>query len=181
MSFTVRFILSDGLCVSCSLCCNGTLFSRLAISQQEADRLEGDIEVFTRNEKLRMRLPCPQLGNDGACGCYLQRPKTCRTYRCQLLKRNERGAIPNADALAIVKDLHAMQDKAKSAAIDATPGPERRKGNTNAAQAMRALKTARSKHPEEIDKYLFQNAEFHFETFVRYVRLHLQPNFRKEK
>ncbi|WP_171021577.1 YkgJ family cysteine cluster protein [Parasedimentitalea maritima] len=173
--------MSDGLCVSCSLCCNGTLFSRLAISQQEADRLEGDIEVFTRNEKLRMRLPCPQLGNDGACGCYLQRPKTCRTYRCQLLKRNERGAIPNADALAIVKDLHAMQDKAKSAAIDATPGPERRKGNTNAAQAMRALKTARSKHPEEIDKYLFQNAEFHFETFVRYVRLHLQPNFRKEK
>jgi len=172
--------MADGLCVSCSLCCNGTLFARLEISQDEADQLDGQVEVFTRDDDLRMRLPCRQLGNDGACGCYHKRPGICRSYRCQLLKRNERGAISDQDALTIVSEIHALQEKARSSARRATPELERLKSHQSAAQAMRALKTARANSPETVDKYQFQNAEFHFETFVRYVRLQMQPNFRKE-
>jgi len=171
--------MTESLCVTCSLCCNGSLFTRLAIRPDEANRLSGQVEVFTRGDDLRMRLPCPQLGKNGACGCYQQRPDTCRSYRCQLLKRVERGAVPDADARSIVSEIQALQDRAKSAAIRATPEPARREGRQTAAQAMRALKTARNNDPDGVDKYLFQNAEFHFETFVRYVRLQLQPNFRK--
>ena len=48
--------------------------------------------------KPRIAFPCTLL-NGKACTAYGNRPAVCRTYRCELLLRRERGGISDNEAL----------------------------------------------------------------------------------
>ncbi len=97
---------SESLCVSCGLCCDGTLFSFVPITTSElpwAERLR--LPMMPRHQAFLLRCPCL----DGTrCGEYLERPGSCRTYRCKLLKRLDAGETTLEDALAKVATTKAL-------------------------------------------------------------------------
>src|SRR5215210_5780809 len=83
-----RSVAPDGslLCVGCGMCCDGTLYSRVKITADELSVLSDDgFSFFSLDEEEFFRQPCPKV-SCGSCTIYRTRPRTCRTYRCALLK-----------------------------------------------------------------------------------------------
>ena len=73
------------LCLSCGLCCDGTLFARARLVWSEAERLPLlGLPVLVQDDgSLFLTQPCQAL--DGArCRIYADRPRTCREYACDL-------------------------------------------------------------------------------------------------
>lgn len=78
------------LCLSCGLCCDGSLFQLVKLQPGESDprlRLVPEHEAFAQ--------PCSCFAA-GACAIYEQRPAACRDFRCRLLGQ------PLAPALGVV-------------------------------------------------------------------------------
>jgi hypothetical protein len=101
------------ICVSCGLCCDGTLYHKarsgpgdtdesfIAIGLTPIDRSSG--------EKAGFQLPCPHF--TGLCSIYASpRPWTCGDYRCRLLKSVEKGKYSVTEAQQIVRETKAMRE-----------------------------------------------------------------------
>jgi Fe-S-cluster containining protein len=124
--------VTDHVCVNCNLCCDGTLYPRLGVTDEERDRLAEKGEFFYKsNGELRMRLGCNYLGNDGACQCYSVRPEICRTYRCDLLKSVDAGYTSMVEANEIAQEGRALRDKARKAIVDALVSADIQPKNPN--------------------------------------------------
>jgi uncharacterized protein len=90
--------LTDVLCTTCGLCCDGTLFADVELGRAEAARLENmGLEVEVTDGGL-LSQPCAAL-KDRRCSIYAHRPKCCRTFECQLLQDAQRGAVTAERAL----------------------------------------------------------------------------------
>src|SRR5262252_11217599 len=93
--------LTDTLCTSCGLCCDGTLFADVELAgRAEVARIEimgMAIEDEGRSSGL-LSQPCAALRGT-RCGIYSHRPKCCRVFECHLLQSAERGAIKVERAL----------------------------------------------------------------------------------
>ncbi len=72
------------LCLSCGLCCNGALFGRVAVSEDEAARLRvlGLHVLHPPDEQPLFVQPCAALEEDLRCRVYEARPETCRKFNC---------------------------------------------------------------------------------------------------
>ena len=94
-------LLTDALCTSCGLCCDGTLFADVElVGQAEVARLEImgiEVESGNRNTGL-LSQPCAALRGT-RCGIYAHRPKCCREFQCHLLQNAQRGAVTVEHAL----------------------------------------------------------------------------------
>ena len=100
---------TDGqnLCLSCGLCCDGTIFTHGPVSAAEP------VEVFRaagiritpdRGGEGRYELPLPCLRfENGRCQTYGCRPAICSSYRCRLLRRVEAGKMTLQEAKGIVQ------------------------------------------------------------------------------
>ena len=100
---------TDGqnLCLSCGLCCDGTIFAHGPVSAAEP------VEVFRaagiritpdRGGEGRYELPLPCLRfENGRCQTYGCRPAICSSYRCRLLRRVEAGNMALQEARGIVQ------------------------------------------------------------------------------
>ena len=75
------------LCTACGLCCTG-FFSSYGVLQSEDNTavLARLLPLAERNGKLSFTLRCPAL-QGRCCSIYKERPATCRSYRCALLKK----------------------------------------------------------------------------------------------
>lgn len=90
------------LCLSCGMCCDGTMFEVAAITPEEAARFEGRLHLT--DDRQHLRLPCPAL--DGCrCTTYLDRPKVCGAFKCLVLASLDSGEITDAEAHAAIDDL----------------------------------------------------------------------------
>src|SRR5262245_54863370 len=102
--------LTDTLCTTCGLCCDGTLFADdELVGQAEVARLEimgMDVENEDRNTGL-LSQPCAALRGT-RCGIYAHRPNCCRVFECRLLQDAQRGAVPVENALEQIADAHAQ-------------------------------------------------------------------------
>ena len=80
----------QALCLSCGLCCDGTLFSHVPVrSNDNVQRLEaGGIAVLVQAEERRFSQPCPAHHNK-FFKVYENRPAVCRHFRCKLLREYE--------------------------------------------------------------------------------------------
>ena len=70
------------LCISCGLCCDGSLFWAVPVGPEEVVPVPLDPER-------RLRQPCPRF--DGRCTVYAERPAGCRSFDCRVLQTLRAG------------------------------------------------------------------------------------------
>lgn len=103
--------LSD-LCVSCGMCCDGTLFEN-AFVRHEDDRKVADtlgLVTHTKNDTLYFHLPCPQFRS--CCLAYDRaRPLVCAAFFCPPIKRFQAGQQSLDEADEQVTALISHRDK----------------------------------------------------------------------
>ena len=93
------------------MCCNGALFARAKVKDDEEDRRLGtlDFSLVDLDGKRHFRQPC-SYEKSCSCSIYQTRPDVCRAFRCKLLKKHDAGEIDSADArekIAKAKNLRA--------------------------------------------------------------------------
>jgi Fe-S-cluster containining protein len=99
------------LCLACGMCCDGTLFSFVALSAAEATTLKA-AGVDVRDEAGRPRLPQRCSALDGCkCTVYEQRPFVCRRFDCLLVRSLDEKELPLDEALGIVAEARARLER----------------------------------------------------------------------
>lgn len=102
----------SGLCMSCGLCCDGTLFP-YGFIRDEADRKVADdlgLPVAEIKEKLLFKMPCACFS--GCCTAYDKpRPYTCSAFFCPPIKKYRRGEQTFEDAEQQVRLFREHRDK----------------------------------------------------------------------
>ena len=85
----------EELCLSCGLCCDGTLFGVVPLARDEVQLAErASLPIHRDEAKVGLKQPCGALV-EGCCTIYAHRPKRCLSYRCQVLKRFASGESTN--------------------------------------------------------------------------------------
>lgn len=94
--------MSDSLniCLSCGLCCDGTLIGHVQLSSEELPTLRGLMDIEDENNNGFFLQPCKKYC-DG-CSIYSQRPKQCASFNCGLLKSHEQKELSSDSALEII-------------------------------------------------------------------------------
>jgi uncharacterized protein len=117
---------SQSLCLTCGLCCDGTLFSFVPLKpDDEIAALETvGINIVSGSVPNIFKQPCAALR---ACTCivYENRPENCRTYKCELLKRFERDDISYDAALKIIKKAVSLKNQVRALAVAASTSTQR--------------------------------------------------------
>jgi hypothetical protein len=102
---------TEDLCLSCGLCCDGSLFWAVPVKQGEDVPAPLDADG-------RLSQPCACF--NGACTIYPDRPAACRTFDCRVLQTVQAGRRDNAWAHEQIAGMRRVL-----AAVDAAlPGRE---------------------------------------------------------
>jgi hypothetical protein len=102
---------TEDLCLSCGLCCDGSLFWAVPVAPGEDTPVPLDGEG-------RLRQPCACF--NGACTIYPDRPSACRSFDCRVLQTVRAGVRDEAWARAQIAAMRRLL-----AALDAAlPSPE---------------------------------------------------------
>jgi uncharacterized protein len=107
--------LTDALCTRCGLCCDGSLFADVEITEREGVRLELlglDVEDGEGPGTL-LAQPCGALRGT-RCSIYVHRPRCCRTFECRLLGDARRGVVSVARAGEVIVEAHARIARVKT-------------------------------------------------------------------
>ncbi len=108
---------SQLLCKSCGLCCSGHLFAWVRLNAPELDSAQSlGLNVIRDDPRQRgFTQPCPLW--DGMCTVYTSPsyPRTCRTYKCIVLRRllDEDIALPEAlstiqETLDLIREIEPL-------------------------------------------------------------------------
>ena len=89
----------QSLCLSCGLCCDGTLFGKVTVKPDDIlPPLEAaGIQIQRKETKKSFKQPCVAY-QKSCCQVYAERPTNCRKYRCELLKKYEGGDVSFEEA-----------------------------------------------------------------------------------
>jgi Fe-S-cluster containining protein len=104
------------LCLSCGLCCDGTLFGLVRVDASEAAHATRHrLHVVARDDgTFRLQQPCAAL--DGTvCRIYDDRPATCRRYLCDLAAALEGDELSLDEALALVRETKRQRERLAAA------------------------------------------------------------------
>ncbi len=97
---------SNILCKSCGLCCSGHLFAWVRLNASELSPAESlGLKVIRNDPRQRgFTQPCPLW--DGMCTVYASAdyPRTCKTYKCIVLRRLLDDDISLPDALTVIQE-----------------------------------------------------------------------------
>jgi len=120
------------LCQACGLCCDGTLFVRVSVTEGEAALLSrSGISTELRGKNKRV-LPQPCAALEGTrCRCYADRPGPCREYVCLLAGAREGGEVSHDGALAIVAEAR-QRVASLEAKLSPAEGPVLRRARAQA-------------------------------------------------
>jgi hypothetical protein len=113
----------SSLCLSCGLCCNGTLFDTVPLAPYDdtASLHAAGITDELADGVRRFQQPCSC--HDGEeCRVYAYRPAACRNYACDLLKRVRAGTIDDAEARRIIDKVIRLDRSLVAAAREIEPG-----------------------------------------------------------
>lgn len=106
----------QGLCVRCGFCCDGTLFERARVFDED-NRLQLEAEGFillTVATGTRFALPC-HFHHNRVCTAYQRwRPHVCHTFRCALLRRFAAGDLSLEEAQAQIERAVALVDRIRA-------------------------------------------------------------------
>jgi Fe-S-cluster containining protein len=99
------------LCLSCGLCCDGTMFREVPVTASEVTAL-GRRALFNRT-RTRMKQPCRAL-EDRCCQVYADRPAKCREFNCLVLQGLLKGEVSEAEAHESIADVLARRARVAS-------------------------------------------------------------------
>lgn len=94
------------LCLSCGLCCDGSLFECVEVEVEEQVAFEG-VKLVMLDERPAVPLPCCK-HEFRRCSIYEQRPARCVAFTCQLYRDVEEQRVPSTDAGARIAEVHAL-------------------------------------------------------------------------
>lgn len=103
---------SDSICLSCGLCCDGTMFSQVTLALSDSvETLEAaGVVLITKDDRTTLPLRCAAL--DGTCcSIYADRPVRCGLFTCALYRRHDAGEISTDEALATIAKTRELQRK----------------------------------------------------------------------
>lgn len=105
--------MAESICVGCGMCCDGTLFGRVDVTDaDDLDHLRSvGVQLRARGSGTDFEQPC-SCSVDGRCTVYDHRPTTCRTYSCLLLQMRVTGDITRSQALDVIARTKARRDEA---------------------------------------------------------------------
>lgn len=98
------------LCQACGLCCDGTLFRIVPVTEAEAAALSSlGLGCQTAQDgRPGLRQPCAALCERG-CAVYAQRPSPCRAFRCHQLIALEEGEVSLPGALEVIAEAKRLR------------------------------------------------------------------------
>lgn len=122
---------AEDLCLSCGLCCDGTLFDFVKLEPaDDAPKLKRlGLPVTVSRGKApvaRFAQPCVALCQDRTCRVYADRPAQCRAYECGVLKEVKAGRLSFAAALRQVKLARRRAEKVRQLLRDLGDADEHR-------------------------------------------------------
>ena len=92
---------SSNICLSCGLCCDGTLIGFVELGQEELPALRKIMEIEESNGTGFFLHPCKKYC-DG-CTIYSERPKNCDKFKCKLLNSVEQKELGFDSAVEVIK------------------------------------------------------------------------------
>lgn len=99
---------SSDLCTQCGFCCGGVLFDWVPVPTKDVARLRRTgLPIEEKPEGPRFPQPCIKFER-GLCQIYPDRPRSCRHFRCELLKSVESGRVSFDEARDVVAEAKAM-------------------------------------------------------------------------
>lgn len=107
--------MTDGtdLCISCGLCCNGSLFHVARFSKKDDVNhwAAQGFELIEREGSQLFYQSCPKL--DGRkCSIYKQpRPSICGKFRCTVLRKVQTGKLSPETAMELVRTAVSLTEK----------------------------------------------------------------------
>ena len=125
MPSTLEAYHSSALCRSCGLCCDGTLYGRVPLTEDDAATLATGQVQAQRESQLAQ--PCPHHGG-GGCAVYLRRPVVCTRFSCKTLRRYQETQLSYRQAHEIIAKTVRLADRVRSRlhwelSVDAGPLP----------------------------------------------------------
>lgn len=114
------------LCLSCGLCCDGTLFSYVPVRNiDNLQRLQAaGIKVIGHGEQSKFEQPCSAY-SEQCCRLYDDRPANCRKFRCKLLIECYQQKKSWLEAEQKIKQAYSLRRKLLEALLNtglASPG-----------------------------------------------------------
>lgn len=111
---------SEKLCLSCGLCCDGSLFARGEVDPRDIDRwsIRG-LDCGTQGAKAYFKQSCDCLDETGCTLFETGRPSICERFRCIPLRRLEAGEQNLEEAQVPLREAIELRDGVIAAACDA--------------------------------------------------------------
>jgi Fe-S-cluster containining protein len=110
----------DELCLSCGLCCDGTLFRDVELQpSDDAAKLHvlGLRMIRSRRGEAaahpKFPQPCSALCPDLKCRVYADRPARCRQFECALFKSVAAAPSELPAALKVIRQTRAQADEVR--------------------------------------------------------------------
>ncbi len=107
----------SAVCLSCGLCCDGTLIGFVQLDEEEISRVRDLMPIEESHGQGFFVHPCSQLCGT-SCQVYADRPKQCAAFQCGLLKKVSSGeqdktsAISSIEAVKVLRmELNALFDE----------------------------------------------------------------------
>ena len=94
---------ASNICLSCGLCCDGTLIGYVNLGNEELPVLREVMTIEGVDDNGFFLQPC----NNYCDGChiYSKRPKQCASFKCGLLKSLEQKQLDFASAIEMINEL----------------------------------------------------------------------------
>lgn len=105
------------VCISCGICCDGTLYSKANLYPGEKGTLPEKMEQsYFRTEKGEFfKLPCSYFS--GKCTIYhMKKAKVCSGFKCKLLMKFSKEKVSKDDALKIIQNVKLYRKEIQSIA-----------------------------------------------------------------
>jgi Fe-S-cluster containining protein len=111
---------ANSLCLGCGLCCDGTLFDHVSLSEAEA--FAARVRSLPVAGGTDFRHPCPAHLSDGRCSIYEKRPHVCAQYQCRVLKRFGAGELGYQESLDKIHRLKRLSASIRARLSDDAVG-----------------------------------------------------------
>lgn len=99
---------SSNICLSCGLCCDGTLIGFVQLDSDEIPAVKEVMDIEEANGQGFFLHPCKKYC-DG-CTIYAQRPKQCGKFKCGLLNSVEQKELDFDSAIETISVVKQKKD-----------------------------------------------------------------------